>query len=134
MQTVPSPKPSSALRRAPEPRSKSEPNVEVQGQGTVIIESKQTIKVQREPRKKMKSPQTGRKKCPPATGAQRERPRPTQSDEDTKHEWKTSFLLQQERKNLGEKEYRIRTAKKNKEKVDQLMKSIKQSKEIQKEG
>jgi hypothetical protein len=130
MQIVPSPKPSSALRRAPEPTN----NVEVQRQGTVIIESKQTIKFQREPRKKMKSPQTGRKKGPPATGARRERPRQTQFDEDTTQEWKTSFLLQQERKNLGEKEYRRRTAKKNREKVDQLMKSIKQSKEIQKEG
>lgn len=62
----------------------------------------------------------------PTTVGQQEQP-----DEETIEEWKATFMEREEKKRLGEKEYRIRRARKNKERVDQVMKSIKESKQIE---
>jgi hypothetical protein len=114
--------------------------VKVQATVTVVRKQQRTTKNKIEtttnPARKPKAPGVRRARAPADKRTDRtdERRRQMDTDENTMKQWQESFKKHEERKNLGEKEYRIRTSRKNKMKVDQLMQSIGQSKRIQKEN
>lgn len=134
---IPSPVPRLSLQSDDERKPDVHEYVEMQAEVPIVTKQKETTKNEIKTVTKLarKSHATRVRKAAPSTGAKRtERRKQKDTDEDMMKQWKTSFSQSEERKNLGEKEYRIRTTKINKMKVDRLMQSIGQSKKIQKEN
>lgn len=135
---LPSPEPSHASRHSPQPYDEWMSDVheytEVEKVITSISKQKQRT-ITRIVTTTTKS-RTNRKEYASAVKRKErmnERKKQKEEDEIVAKEWKTSFQANEERKKLGEKEYRIRTARINKRKVDQLMQAIAQSMRFEKE-
>jgi hypothetical protein len=100
--------------------------VQIKTQQTTTIVSTSETKPAIKPKPKSK-----RIKIVPTRSSRPTQARQQEADTDLAEQWKATFMERELRKGLGEKEYRRTRARKNKQGVDQLMKSINESKKIE---